>query len=382
MRTLGQWNPVNLTHVSGGAAYHAAMEFELSADQVVLQQAAEELLESRANAAAVRRVVDSGGGWDRGLWGDLVEQGWAGLLVGENLGGVGLGWVEAAVLLESTGACVAPAPVLPQLVATSTLAAAGERTWLDQLTSGAAVAAISARPLEGVRHGSGLVVTGRTEPVAFAPSAEVLLAIADTPDGDRLVRVEMGDSRPSPEAAMDLTREFSRIDLDHQDAIEVGGPDAVQRFVDCGATAYSAEMLGCAAASLEMAVAHAREREQFGRPIGSFQAIKHRCADMLVDVEGMRSATWWAAWCLASDDPQRSAAASTAKTWCSDAADRVMTSALQVHGGIGFTWESDLHLYLKRVEYDRRAFGTAAKHRERLVSILRERLAAGEPVIQ
>jgi alkylation response protein AidB-like acyl-CoA dehydrogenase len=369
------------------------MEFELSADQSALRDAAADLLAERADPAAVRSVVDAGGGWDRRLWGDLVEQGWAGLLVAEELGGVGLGWVEAAVLCETVGSRVAPAPVLSQLVATSALAEAGDRTWLDKLTSGAAVAAVSARPLEVSSGSSGLVVSGTTEPVAFAPSADVLLAVADigagagtgtgadAGSGSRLVLVELGGERPEAEDAMDLTREFARVHLDSMPAIELGGPEGVQRHMDRGATAYAAEMLGCASAALDMAVAHAREREQFGRPIGSFQAIKHRCADMLVDVEGMRSATWWAAWCLATDDPQRSAAASTAKIWCSDAAERVLTSALQVHGGIGFTWESDLHLYLKRVEYDRRAFGTASWHRERLASMLRSRLEAGEPVI-
>ena len=111
-------------------------------------------------------------------------------------------------------------------------------------------------------------------------------------------------------------------------------------------------MLGGRVAALELAVEYAKERVQFGRPIGSFQAVKHRCADMLVDVEGMRSTSYWAAWCLAADDPDQSIAASTAKTWGSDASKRVMAGALQVHGGIGFTWEHDLHLFLKRAQLD------------------------------
>ena len=120
---------------------------------------------------------------------------------------------------------------------------------------------------------------------------------------------------------------------------------------------------------------------QFGRPIGSFQAVKHRCADMLVDVEGMRSAAWWAAWCVSTDDHESAVAASVAKAWCSDAADRVLGSTLQVHGGIGFTWECDVHLYLKRVQLDRVSFGTAAFHRDRLAALLRARVDAGLSVI-
>ena len=133
----------------------------------------------------------------------------------------------------------------------------------------------------------------------------------------------------------------------------------LQRFVDRGATAYAAELLGAAQRMLDESAEYAKERVQFDRPIGSFQAVKHRLADMLVDVEGMRSAVYWAAWCIAADHPDASVAASTAKVWCSDAARRVVGSALQVHGGIGFTWEHDVHLYLKRVQLDALAFGDA-----------------------
>jgi alkylation response protein AidB-like acyl-CoA dehydrogenase len=130
-----------------------------------------------------------------------------------------------------------------------------------------------------------------------------------------------------------------------------------------------------------MAVDYAKERVQFGRPIGSFQAVKHRCADMLVDVEGMRSTAYWAAWCLAAGDPDQSIAASTAKTWASDASKRVMAGALQVHGGIGFTWEHDLHLFLKRAQLDQLRFGDAVFHRARLAALLRPKVEAGETVL-
>ena len=119
-------------------------------------------------------------------------------------------------------------------------------------------------------------------------------------------------------------------------------------LLDRGATFTAADLLGSASRALDLAVEHAKDRVQFGRPIGSFQAVKHRCADMLVDVEGMRSTVYWAAWCIGAADPEASSAASTAKTWCSDASKRVMGSALQVHGGIGFTWEHDLHFFMKR----------------------------------
>lgn len=357
------------------------MDFQLSADQLALQEAAEELLAERSDSRQVREVVEARGGWDRGLWSDLVAQGWTGLLAPEADGGVGLGWVEAAAVLEVVGRHVAPVPILSQMVAVAAVADGRAPDVLGELVAGSSVAAIAHRPLAATDDGDGWRLSGGTEPVAFAPSAQVLLAVADADDGPGLFLARVGDHRPPADEAMDLTREFGRYRLDGLTATRLGGPAAVEAHLDRAATAHAAEMLGCAGRALDMAVVHARDRQQFGRPIGSFQAVKHRCADMLVDVEGMRSATWWAAWCLATDDPQRSAAASTAKVWCSDAADRVMTSALQVHGGIGFTWESDLHLHLKRVEFDRRAFGTAAEHRDRLAGILRDRVRSGVPVI-
>jgi alkylation response protein AidB-like acyl-CoA dehydrogenase len=126
-----------------------------------------------------------------------------------------------------------------------------------------------------------------------------------------------------------------------------------------------------------MAAQYANDRVQFDQPIGSFQAVKHRCADMVVDVEGMRSSTWYAAWAIAADEPDSSIAASTAKVWCSDAAKRVMASGLQVHGGIGFTWEHDLHLYMKRSQFAGLSYGDASFHRDRVAGMLQARLASG-----
>ena len=180
---------------------------------------------------------------------------------------------------------------------------------------------------------------------------------------------------------MDRTRSLGRLVLDGEPAEYLGGPADVEDLLDRAATALSAEMLGAAARVLELSVEYAKDRVQFGRPIGSFQAVKHRCADMLVDVEGMRSAAYYAAWAVGAGDPDASAAASAAKVWCSDASRRVMASGLQVHGGIGFTWEHDLHLYVKRAQLDQISFGDARVHRDRIAAILRPRAEAGLPVL-
>jgi alkylation response protein AidB-like acyl-CoA dehydrogenase len=338
------------------------VDFELSDDQQALATAASELLAGRSPIPVVRAAMDRGGVTDDKLWSAMAEQGWCGLTVPEEAGGVGLGWVEGAVVLEQVGAHVAPAPVLGQLVALEHLR---DTDGADGLIAGERIAAAGHRVGELVAH---------------APEADVVVVT----DGDRLVALDLTAHRPAAEPAMDLTRTLGWVDAETLAAAprtELGGAAEVTRHLDVGALAYSAELLGLSQRALDLTVAYAGERVQFGRPIGSFQAVKHRCADMLVDVEGMRSAVYWAAWCVAAGDPDASVAASTAKCWCSDAASRVMSSALQVHGGIGFTWEHDIHLYLKRAHFDGLAFGDATFHRARLASLLRARVEAGESVV-
>jgi alkylation response protein AidB-like acyl-CoA dehydrogenase len=160
-------------------------------------------------------------------------------------------------------------------------------------------------------------------------------------------------------------------------ALVIGDQASAALLLDRAVTAISAEMLGSADRVLAMTVAYAKDRVQFGKPIGSFQAVKHMLADALVDVEGMRSTVYYAAWCASAGDDERSLAASMAKSWCSDASRRVMSAGLQVHGGIGFTWEHDMHLYVKRAQLDQVSFGDAPYHRDRIATLLRARLPSG-----
>ena len=332
------------------------MEFDLSEDQLALAGAANALLDDHASPGRVRAVVDAGTGFDPTLWSAMIEQGWCGIAVPEASGGVGLGWVEGAVLAEAVGNHVAPAPIVSQLTALEVL---GGTDWFDDVLAGTAVAAVAGSP---------------DDVVPFAPVADLFVTVVD----GRLTATDLRGARPAAEPAMDLTRVMSRV----AGTGEVIGDEASARhFLMTGAVLYSAEMLGIAARMLDETVAYAKERVQFDHPIGSFQAVKHRCADMLVDVEAMRSAVWWAAWCLGDGHPDAGVAASTAKSWCSDAVMRVLGSALQVHGGIGFTWECDVHLHLKRAQLDSVSFGTASWHRARLAGLLRERVATGASVI-
>ncbi|MHB1582848.1 MAG: acyl-CoA dehydrogenase family protein [Acidimicrobiales bacterium] len=359
------------------------MDFDLSDDQVALQAAARDLLDDRAGHDQVRAHLASGARYDEGLWRAMADQGWLGIAVPEAMGGIGLGWVEAAVLLEEVGRHTAPVPFLPNLVATSVLADLGspERSAVEQLATGEAIGCVAwtKRPGGLAVEGSGdeRRLSGRLGPVEGAAVADLAVVVAD----DAVYLVDLGDvGRPPAEPAMDATRVLSWLTLERTPARRVGDVELATAVLDRGAVGVSAEMLGGAGRVLEMASAYAKERVQFGQPIGSFQAVKHRCADMVVDVEGMRSATWYAAWALSAAAPDVSIAASTAKVWCSEAARRVMASGLQVHGGIGFTWEHDLHLYMKRSQYDWSNYGDAAFHRERLSGLLRERMAEGAGV--
>ncbi|HSO95022.1 MAG TPA: acyl-CoA dehydrogenase family protein [Acidimicrobiia bacterium] len=362
------------------------MDFALNDDQEALRDGARDVLDGLASSTQVRAVVEADGGWDPALWAAMVEQGWPGVAVPEALGGLGLGTVEVAVLLEEVGRHVAPAPVATTVLALDALARAGDEERVAAVLGGETVAAVAwSRRGDAVRaepDGAGWRLHGRPDPVLYAPSAALVIVVADAPDGPALFRVELDRAHPvRGEPAMDRTRELGWLHFDGTAATRLGGRDAVEDLLDRGATYAAAELLGGADRALAMAVEYAKERVQFGRPIGSFQAIKHRCADMLVDVEGMRSSVYWAAWCISADHPDASVAASTAKVWCSDASKRVMASALQVHGGIGFTWEHDLHLFMKRAQLDQLTFGDASYHRERLASLLRPRVEAGESIL-
>ncbi|MGZ8764153.1 MAG: acyl-CoA dehydrogenase family protein [Acidimicrobiia bacterium] len=362
------------------------MDFDLSDDQQALRAAANELLADLASTPIVRSVVEAGGGTDPTLWQAMVDQGWLGVALAEADGGLGLGWVELAVLLEAVGAHVAPTPFLSQVLAIDVLGRAGRSDGVAPLLAGERIACVAwsraAGAVRATADGATWRVSGRPDPTPYAPSADLAIVVAEAPDGPAVFSVELDDAtRPSAEPAMDRTRELGWLRFAATPADWLGGTDAVTVLVDRGATGVAAEMLGGANRVLEMAVAYAKDRVQFGRPIGSFQAVKHRCADMLVDVEGMRSSVYWAAWCLAAGDRDASVAASTAKIWGSDASRRVMASGLQVHGGIGFTWEHDLHLFLKRAQLDQLTFGDAGFHRERLAALLRPRVEAGESVV-
>jgi alkylation response protein AidB-like acyl-CoA dehydrogenase len=378
------------------------VDFELSDDQRALQSAASTLLGDRCPTTRVRQISDLSSHLDAELWAAMAEQGWLAVELPEAAGGLGLGLVETVVLCEQLGRHVAPVPFLGTVLACRALSSAvtadeietaamlgGDEVgiWIERLSMGDAVGAVawSRRPDAVVAHSDGRggwTLSGRSDLVVYGPSADVVVVFAAANAMPALFALAPGGSeRPLAEPAMDRTRSVGWLTLADRPALRLNGPEGASDLLDRAAAAVSAEMLGAADRVLEMTVAYAKDRVQFGRPIGGFQAVKHRCADMLVDVEGMRSSTYYAGWAVGAGDSEAAAAASVAKVWSSDAARRVMASGLQVHGGIGFTWEHDLHLFLKRSQLDQTSFGDAGLHRERLAQILRPRAESGLPVL-
>jgi alkylation response protein AidB-like acyl-CoA dehydrogenase len=375
------------------------VEFELSSDQQDLAAAAADLLEGRASRERIRAFIGTGAahdtgeradGFDRPLWNAMADQGWLGVERPESSGGLGLGMVEVAVLCEQLGRRTAPAPFLGSILAMVALQEAGAdeavpvaaiveaEAWAARLSGGDAVGCLvwAADPgtVAAQTDGDRWLLTGRPEPTLYGSEADV--AVVVTEEGVFAVVLPEGE-RPPPEPAMDRTRSLAWMRLEDTPAYRMGGAASAARLVDRAAVGAAAELLGTAAVTLEMSVEYAKVRRQFGHPIGSFQSIKHKLADALVDVEAMRSSAYYAAWCLASHDPEASLAASMAKAWCSDASQRVMAAGMQVHGGIGFTWEHDIHLSLKRARLDASSYGTASWHRERIAAMLEQRLAEG-----
>jgi alkylation response protein AidB-like acyl-CoA dehydrogenase len=330
------------------------MNFDFSDDQHAIKRTAKELLAERFKMERVRELAEAGK-YDDAVWSELCELGWPGIFIGEEHGGQGLGTVELIILMEELGYALAPLPFLSNAAAGLVLNAAGsdeqKERWLPGIASG------EARGTVGL-----LKEDGEAKLVPDADSAEVILLLGH--DGARIV--ERGQADVEPVDTMDATRRFSRVlGGDAGEALEGDRVPGISRT----AAALAAELTGIAQRAMEMSVEYARDRKQFGRPIGSYQAVSHRCAQMLLETEGARSASYYAAWCGDAEPETLPLAACMAKAYASDAGWRVCTAALQVHGGIGFTWEHDLHFFLKRARVDGMLYGSAREHRDAVAQL-------------
>ena len=338
------------------------MNFDFSDDQQAIKRTAKELLAERFKPERLRELAESRS-YDDDTWRELSELGWPGIFVSEEHGGQGLGTVELIILLEELGYALAPVPFLSNAAAGLVLQEAGsdeqKKRWLPGIASGEA------------RGTLGVVQNGEAALVPDADSAEVIVLV----EGDSASLVEAGDAEVEPAETIDLTRSFARVRSDGGEPL-AGDPEA---GLSRAAVAVAGELTGLSQRAMEMAVDYARERKQFDRPIGAYQAVSHRCAQMLLEVECARSTTYYAAWTADSEPESLPLASAMAKAYASDAGWRVTTSALQVFGGIGFTWEHDLHFFIKRARVDGHLYGSPREHRDRvaeLAGLSREKAAA------
>ena len=370
------------------------MDFGFSEEQELLRSSARDFLAKECPMTFVRQMMDDDRGFSDAYWKQMADLGWMGLIVPEEHGGSGLTFVDLVVVLEEMGKVVMPGPYF-STVLTGAVAlieggsAAQQGAYLPKIADGSLRATLAQLEPSGrwdadgiqataAKQGGGWVLSGTK---LFVPDAHVsdLLVVAARVPGSRgtdglglyLVDANAKGVTTSLLKTMDQTRKLCEVKLD---GVAVGadrlleghggGWKLLDRIVDRGKVGLCAEMCGGAQRVLDMSVEYAKVREQFGRPIGSFQAIQHKCANMLVEVESSKSVTYYAAWAVANDVAEAPLAAAMAKAYCSDAYRHTAGEGIQIHGGIGFTWEHDMHLYFKRAKSSEVTFGDATWNRE------------------
>jgi alkylation response protein AidB-like acyl-CoA dehydrogenase len=368
------------------------MDFAFTSDQQLLKNSARAFLDEHCKPATVRLLWEDPRGESEAMWKEMAQLGWLGLALPESYGGSDLGMVETAILLEELGRATYPGPYLPTVLVAAAINAAGtdaqKNRWLPAVCAGGARASLAlldgemswapeAIATRAEKTASGWKLSGAKPFVAWAHVADIILVPARAPEGLTLFLVNPGAAgfTQTPVTGMDLATRWVNLALDGVPvgAAEVlgapgGGQALCETLLRRGAVGAAAEMLGAARRCLDMAVAYAKVREQFGQPIGSFQAIRHKCAEMLLEVENSHAAVYYAAWAQDAGAEDADLAASVAKSYVGDAARKVCGEAIQVHGGIGFTWEYDLHLYFKRAKALEVQYGDAEYHRERIVT--------------
>jgi alkylation response protein AidB-like acyl-CoA dehydrogenase len=376
------------------------MNFGFNDEQELLRSTARKFFENESPSEVVRRLMDTPEGMTPELWGKLAEQGWLGLVFPEAYDGMGLGFVDLTVLMEEMGRAVVPGPyfstvLLGGLAIVEAGSEAQKKEWLPKIAGGhkrvtlawmepSAMLGAAGVTLEAKGAGGGYTLTGTKLFVPDAHTADAIVVAARTgaDKGDEGVSLFLvpRDARGVEVKllpTMDQTRKLCEVTLSGvslgADAL-VGGAGTgwapLARVLDRACVALCAEMCGGAQKVLDMTVEYAKIRQAFGKPIGSYQGVKHKAADMLVEVENSKSITYYAAWAMDEDSAEGPLAVSMAKAYVSDAYRRVSAAGIQLHGGIGFTWEHDLHLYFKRAKGSEFTFGDATYHRERVAQLV------------
>jgi alkylation response protein AidB-like acyl-CoA dehydrogenase len=362
-----------------------------TAEQEELRSSVRRFLADRVPMTAVRELMDAADGGDPAVWKQAGDQlGLQGIAIPEEYGGAGFSFAEQAIVLEELGAALYGGPYLASavLAANALLASGDEATkqaYLPRIASGDLIATLAfteedgswepeATRLSAAAAGDGWRLDGHKSFVLDGHTAGLILVVGRTEAGLSLFAVDADTAGLARTGlpTLDQTRKLARLDFDGVPATLVGtdgaGEDLLARTLDVAAIAQAAEQLGGAQRAMDMAVEYLKVRHQFGRPIGSFQALKHRCADLLLEVESLRSAVQYAAAAVAEDSPEVPTVAALVKAYASDVYFHVAAENIQMHGGIGFTWEHDAHLYFKRAKASELFLGDATLHRERLAA--------------
>jgi len=355
------------------------MQFGLNESQEFLRDGARKFFAGECPITQVRRLMETDTAFDANLWAKLAEQGYTGIIFPEDFGGVGLGIVELILLMEEAGRALLPGPFFSTVVMAGSLLDATatkeqKRKYLEPLCRGEVRASVAFFEAEGSWDLADLRLTevnGRLQgEKLFVPDAAVadwILVVAR--NGVFLVDAKAPGMRVEPLNGMDLTRKLYSLQFDNSPAEKLGETTGLSRPRAIATTALAAEMVGGMQRTLDITVEYAKTRKQFGKPIGSFQAVQHQCADIYLETESARSAVYYAAWALEHHAPDAAAAVSIAKLYASDASRTVGNRGIQVHGGMGFTWENDLHLYYRRAKASETMFGDATFHREQLARL-------------
>ncbi len=346
------------------------MKFDLSEDQALLRQSTRELLTNEYPFERTREVMEKDPrGYDAHEWERLAEMGYLGLLLPARVGGQGLGTVELAIVLEEAGRACMPGPYLDAVLAGALLeVAGGQEALLAEVCAGKQLVTIARAdgPFAGTSDSHTQYAGGRLRGTKyFVPFGAQADALAVTASDGLFLAKSPFSAVPMP--TFDLAQRFAAVTLDHPGA-RLGSPDLLERIDQLAAVGAAALLLGIMTHCLERTLEYVQTRQTFKRPIGSFQALQHRLADMLLKTESTRSAVYRAAWCHAACDPDAALACAAAKAYAGDAARLVCGESIQMHGGIGFTWELDLHFYFKRAKTLEQHYGSTEAQLERALA--------------
>ena len=360
------------------------MDFAFSEEQDMLRDSARGLLSAKFTPERVAELAESPEGWDRSSWTEIAELGWTGLSVAEDKGGAGFGFIEEAVLFEELGRSLYPGPffatvgmALPALVSSDVL---------GEVISGQKAATFAwAEPggsqdlgelgdLSTKASGSDGTwsLSGEKSYVVDAGAAGLGVVAAASREGTALFLTDLTEAEVKTRGTMDATRRLSSVTFDQTPAALLvdpsGTPDVLEKIRLRSLAALALEAVGVAQTALDLAMDYVKERKQFDKPIGAYQAVSHQVADTYMETELARSLAYWAAWCVAERDERAPIAVAAAKSAAAEAAVAACERSIQVHGGIGFTWEHILHRYYKRAQWIEAFGGSGAKHREAIAA--------------